>query len=208
MKLSKSAHLERPFRIHAVAPDFTVEDVWALPASGGEGELPHLVDALAASNFPQDAPVLVRFLWEARWTLGRIFGWDKPEAGLDTRAPSLRERLPDDLRAAAAGADQESGRFSVVYQTDDEYVAELANKTVHTLMHLSWVPDDNGGYHGQMAVLVKPNGPLGSLYMAGIAPLRYLFVYPALLRQIGRGWEATTPDRDAARSHTVDQRPD
>lgn len=206
MKLSKSAHVEHPFRIHAIASDFTVEDVWALPASGGEGELTRLVQALFESKFPEGAPLLVRFLWEARWTLGRIFRWDTPDAGLETRIPSLRKRLPDDLRATTARADQQDGPFSVVYQTDDEYVAELANRTVHTLMHLSWVPDDNGGYRGQMAVLVKPNGPLGSLYMAGIAPFRYLFVYPALLRQIGRGWEASAPDRRNAHPDPVDQR--
>ena len=40
-----------------------------------------------------------------------------------------------------------------------------------------------------MAVLVKPNGLLGRAYMAGIAPLRHLIVYPPLLRDIGHEWE-------------------
>ena len=29
-------------------------------------------------------------------------------------------------------------------------------------MHIGWVPDGAGGYRGQMAVLVKPNGLLGA----------------------------------------------
>ena len=41
-----------------------------------------------------------------------------------------------------------------------------------------------------MAVLVKPNGLLGRLYMAGIAPLRHRLVYPQLMANIGRGWTA------------------
>lgn len=57
-------------------------------------------------------------------------------------------------------------------------------------MHISWVPDESGGYRGQMAVLVKPNGPLGAAYMAAIKPFRHLIVYPALMRIIERDWLA------------------
>jgi hypothetical protein len=57
-------------------------------------------------------------------------------------------------------------------------------------MHLAWVPDDNGGFRGQMAVYVKPNGLLGTCYLAAIRPFRHRIVYPAMLRGIGRGWRA------------------
>ena len=61
---------------------------------------------------------------------------------------------------------------------------------MHGVMHLGWVPDGSGGYRGQMAVLVKPNGLLGSAYMAAIRPFRHLVVYPAMIRQIARQWAA------------------
>jgi len=64
----------------------------------------------------------------------------------------------------------------------------MANRTVHAVMHLSWVPDDAGAYRGQMAVLVKPNGLFGRAYMAAIAPFRHLIVYPPLMRGIAREW--------------------
>src|SRR3712207_8010109 len=41
---------------------------------------------------------------------------------------------------------------------------------------------------GQLAVLVRPNGLFGKAYMAAIKPFRYLIVYPALMRMIGREW--------------------
>jgi hypothetical protein len=41
-----------------------------------------------------------------------------------------------------------------------------------------------------MAVLVKPNGRLGAVYLAAIRPLRHLGVYPALMRSIERHWRA------------------
>jgi len=59
---------------------------------------------------------------------------------------------------------------------------------MHGVLHLSWVPDRADGYRGQMAVLVKPNGPLGAFYMAAIRPFRHMIVYPAMLRQIERDW--------------------
>ena len=61
---------------------------------------------------------------------------------------------------------------------------------MHGVMHLGWVPDETGGYRGQMAVFVKPNGLLGTAYMAAIRPFRHLIVYPPMLRQIGREWRA------------------
>jgi Protein of unknown function (DUF2867) len=57
---------------------------------------------------------------------------------------------------------------------------------------LGWVPDRAGGYRGQMAVLVKRNGLLGTAYMAAIRPFRHLLVYPQMLRDIERGWQART----------------
>jgi uncharacterized protein DUF2867 len=63
---------------------------------------------------------------------------------------------------------------------------------MHGVVHLGWVPDQTGGYRGQMAVLVKPNGPLGTGYMAAIRPFRHLIVYPAMMRAIGRAWRAGT----------------
>jgi hypothetical protein len=57
-------------------------------------------------------------------------------------------------------------------------------------MHLGWVPDHAGGYRGQMAVYVKPNGLLGTAYMTAISPFRHLIVYPPAVRELGRDWRA------------------
>jgi hypothetical protein len=201
MKLPLTAHTAKPWRIHEIAPDFTVEDVWALPTPGGPDDFPRLVaqfsppaDGTAAvgARFPEDAPLVVRALWEARWKLGRIFGWDDEQGGLGARVPTLRDRFPDDLRAVPTGPRTGKLPFEPLYLLDDEWAAEMANRTVQAVMHLSWVPDGGGGYRGQLAVLVKPNGRRGAAYMAAIKPFRYLFVYPALLKLIGRKWEVAT----------------
>ncbi len=80
-----------------------------------------------------------------------------------------------------------------LYHTDVEFAAELSNRTVHAVMHLAWVDQGEGRYQGQMAVYVKPRGPLGKGYMALIKPFRYWVVYPALMRQIERAWNRRVP---------------
>jgi Protein of unknown function (DUF2867) len=205
MRLPITAHTSRPWRIHEIAPDFKVEDVWALPTPGGPDELPRLVSWAVTPNFPEGAPLIVRVLWEARWKVGRLLGWDRRERGLGVRVASLRERLPADLRAAPTGPDFTDVPMTPVYLLKDEWVAEMANRTVHSIMHLGWVADGNGGYRGQMAVLVKPNGWFGAAYMAAIKPFRYLFVYPALMRSVKRDWQASAPPSSSATSPDSNQ---
>jgi hypothetical protein len=52
-----------------------------------------------------------------------------------------------------------------------------------------------------MAVLVKPNGLLGTAYMAAIAPFRHLIVYPPILRELGREWQARSGESTPAHAH-------
>lgn len=189
VKLPNSEHISRPWRIHEVAPEFQVEDVWAFSTPGaGPDDLPAMLSALRAAGGLDKNPPLVRFLFAVRWKLGAVFGWDEPEEGLASRVESLCDRLPGDLRQDVAGTAVSNTPFTMVYELHDECALEVANKTVHGICHLGWVPTDNGEYELRMAALVKANGLLGRLYMAAIKPFRYLIVYPALTRQWERAW--------------------
>lgn len=199
MSLPSSAHTSRPWRIHELTRDFRLEDVWALPTPGGPDDFPLLVESFAAGNTSDSPSRVAGVLWAIRWKLGELFGWDDQDAGVGSRVPTLRDRLPADLRDGPSGPDFNSLPFSPLYLLEDEWAAETANKTVHGVMHLSWVADESGGYRGQMAVLVKPNGLFGSAYMAAIRPFRHLIVYPAAMREIGRSWRSRSSDMLADR---------
>lgn len=194
-RLDTSTYTDRPWRIHEIAGDFKVEDVWSFRTPGaGADDFPTMLAAMLAAGRFENGSTPARFLFAVRKKLGALFGWDKPSAGLDSRVPSLRDRLPSDLRATPRGAVQLAPPLSPVYELDREAVLEIANKTVHSLMHLTWVESSsNDGYELQMAVLVKPNGRFGRLYMAVIAPFRYLVVYPALTRHWERAWRDRGP---------------
>jgi Protein of unknown function (DUF2867) len=193
MRLPNTAHTSRPWRIHELVGDFRLEDVWALPTPGGQDDFPRLVQAIASGDPSQGPSRAVRTLFAVRWKLGELLGWDSPDARLGSRVPTLRDRLPDDLREAPSGPEFDALPFNSLYLLEDEFAAEIANRTMHGVMHLGWVPDQTGGYRGQMAVYVKPNGLLGTAYMAAIAPFRHLIVYPPMIREIGRTWRA--PDK-------------
>jgi hypothetical protein len=190
MRLPDSAHTSKPWRIHELTPDFQLEDVWAMPTPGGPDDFPRLVEGAAAMDPAQSSSCATRSLFALRWKLGELFGWDEPGGGIGSRVPTLRDRLPADLRDDSHIPQFGGLPFSPLYMTDDEFAAEIANSTMHGVLHLGWVDDERGGYRGQLAVLVKRNGLFGWAYMAAIAPFRHLIVYPPLLREVGRRWQA------------------
>jgi hypothetical protein len=190
MRLPNSAHTSRPWRIHEFTRDFRLEDVWALPTPGGPDDFARLVQMVASSDPSQSSLGAVRTLFAIRWKVGELLGWDVPEASLGSRVPTLRDRLPVDLLTAPSGPDFQALPFTSLYLLDDEWAAEIANRTMHGVMHIGWVPDQTGGYRGQMAVYVKPNGLFGTAYMAAIRPFRHLIVYPQMMRETGRNWRA------------------
>ncbi len=186
MRLPNTAHTSRPWRIHELTCDFRLEDVWALPTQGGPDDLPRLVQRFASADPSQSSSRAVRTLFAIRWKLGGLLGWDDPDAGLGSRVPTP---------------------FTSLYLLGDEWAAEIANRTMHGVMHIGWVPDGTGGYRAQMAVLVKPNGLFGSAYMAAIRPFRHLIVYPAMLREgSGNGGRALASRRRRTPTSCSDRR--
>ena len=192
MRLPNSAQTSRPWRIHELTRDFRLEDVWALPRGGAPDDFDRLVQMIASLDPSHSASCAVRALFAIRWKLGELLGWDGPDSGVGSRVPTLRDRLPADLRDAPSGPDFDALPFTSLYLLDDEWAAEIANRTMHGVMHIGWVPDQAGGFRAQMAVYVKPNGVLGAAYMAVIRPFRHLIVYPAMLREDGRTWRTLT----------------
>jgi hypothetical protein len=188
--LDKAEHASRPWRIHVLTKDFRVLDVWELPTPGGPDDFPKLVRLMAGFD-PGRSSIVVRGLFAIRFALGRLLGLDRPEDGVGTRVATLRDRLPADLAHTATDFDVDTDPFIPLYVTDDEFALEIANQTMHGVLHVGWVPDGAGRYRGQMAVLVKPNGFVGSMYMAAISPFRHLAVYPLMLRDIGRAWQGS-----------------
>ena len=193
MKIHPSQHQALPWRIKEIVPDFELIDAWALPVSGRPSEFRALEEVFERldPNAP-GAPRLPAMLFALRGRLGTIFGWEDKANALPIpgcRETTLRERLPADLRIENPTANGKD-RFELVYRTTTEWVRERSNGTVHAVLHVGWVPAENDLYRAQLGVYVKTRGWFGPIYMAIIRPFRHFIVYPAILREIGRAWEA------------------
>jgi hypothetical protein len=199
MRVPNSQHESHRSRIAEIAPDFRLEDAWALPVEGAAADFPRLLEIVGSLDMASEAPAVVRLLFGIRFGVGRLLGWDDPRSRLpipDETETTLRERLPVDLRETAPAPALGSRGFKPLYQTEDEWAAEISNRTVHGLLQLLWIDRGRGHYQGQMGVYVKPRGRLGELYMSAIGPFRHLIVYPALMGQLERAWqERVSPPR-------------
>lgn len=203
MKLPNAEHERCPWRIHQIVPDFTLEDVWALPTRGGPDDFERLVELAGSFDPTKTKSRPTRFLWNLRDRLGTWLDLGEistpvAEGGEEMSIPdsdehSLRERLPADLRGSAADFNFGSLPFVPLYRTDREAAAEVSNKTVHGVAHLAWVERGKGEFQGEMAVYVKPRGIFGHTYMSLIKPFRYWIVYPALMRQMEQAWNRGAP---------------
>ena len=194
LRVPNSEFVNRPWRIHELLDGFRVEDVWALPTPGGPDDLATLVRYSASSeNAVLKVSPVVNWLFSLRWRLGRLLGWDSDQQQVGKRVESLRDNLPDDLRARR-GPDMELAPFKSVFLTDTEWTAEFSASMGHIVMHHGWVQGEDGKYYSQMTSLVKPYGVFGKLYMGFIKPFRYLVVYPLQFRIIRRVWPQVLRD--------------
>lgn len=189
MKITTQDHLQHQWQVHQLLPDFEIEDVWKFPVKLEEHhtleefreEFKQVMDGLTQNGF-------VALLFKLRFFIGGILGWDKEEERVHFKPNSIRERY-----AKATGLSFEQmpapgkEEFSPVYALEKEALMEIENATVHAAMHLGKVPDGES-YTIQMTVYVKPKGLLGAGYMAVIKPFRLFFVYPALLKVMGKRW--------------------
>jgi hypothetical protein len=197
VRIPNEVQLAGRWRIHSVVADFTLEDVWTLPISGGLDDFGGVIEMAARFDPATADSVPTRVLWGARDRLGQWFGLGRISitASQDNRLPipgtrefSVADRLPEDLRGSAKNVHFDHLPFVPLYRTENEFAAEISNRTVHGVAHVAWVDRGDGSYRAQMAVYVKPRGLFGQAYMAFIKPFRYWIVYPAIERQAERMW--------------------
>ena len=117
MRLPNSDHESRPWRIAEIAPDFRLEDVWALPAQGGAEDFGAFLEVMASLDPAHRESASTRVLFSRRNRVGGWFGWD--EAARELAIPGNAETtLSARLRNTATDLDRSSYGFRPLYCTE------------------------------------------------------------------------------------------
>jgi len=194
MRSTASAHRAHPWRVHTLAPDFELIDVWRFDVQVAPGRG---FDAFLDIYWEVIGTLERHPLSRLRVALGRVLGWDNEP---NTRSiPGCRER---EVVERLDATDRARNRFSAsepsplpvasvrpVYRFDDEVLYEVSNETVHALMHISCAE----GGAPELAVYIKSRGLFTRLYMAAIWPARHAIIYPALTSRVENRWRGLGP---------------
>jgi hypothetical protein len=179
--------------VHDLASDFRLLDVWRIPirAAPGRDSFERFVrvflnNGIETGNGVADA------LFRLRLALGKWFRWDEPQPIPGETRASVADRLTDEdgaaNRIASIVVPPQPVAVHPIYLFDEEALVEITNRTIHALLHLSFVPADEGRKDVAMAVYIKSRGVLSDVYMAMIGPFRHWIVYPALIQQLKTQW--------------------
>jgi hypothetical protein len=204
--LNKKTHYSHPWKVHEIAKDFELLDVWEFPIWADQTRNQDFSSFLNVMQQPTKTHVssffsirslIARLLVSLRVFLGGLFGLDKsinylPIPGCKEK--SLKERLSDeDLKRSLveSAGEEEQSKFvwRTVYLYENEMLTELSNDTVHALMHFGWIHKSGDYFTAQLAVYAKPRGNLGEFYLRIIMPFRHAIVYPAMMEEVKKRWE-------------------
>ncbi|MEQ8581258.1 MAG: DUF2867 domain-containing protein [Marinoscillum sp.] len=193
IKISPEEHLRHPLRVHDLLSDYELEDVWRFPVILQPGHsLDQFLKLFKSAGDQLSGKGLAGLLFRFRLFLGKLFHWDDQQR-VDHLIPgTLRHRYAEREQLTFAQLpDPGTGDFIPVYQLENEFLSEIANKTVEAALHISRV-SEGSIWVVHMAVYVKPKGAFGRFYMALIKPFRLWIVYPAMMQAAKKKWERFT----------------
>jgi len=138
----------------------------------------------------ETGPVTNALFW-VRTLIGRLLHWD--DAKELTESVSYLPRLSEDDRACSVIAPgTEQGISRVLYCFENEYLAEIVNRTVHCFWLLASERTATG-YALYMAVYVRRLNWFTPIYMALVSPMLKLIIYPSMEKGVRRGWAKEFP---------------
>ena len=92
MRIAPEEYRRLDLRAHALLVEVPLHDVWALDLGGPPGRtILDLKKALVGVNLA-DANPAVKLLFDFRWWLGRVFGWDREREGTSAKSFLLARR--------------------------------------------------------------------------------------------------------------------
>lgn len=176
---------------HKFLAEVPIQSLYRLDLPGGRSGMTILdiKESVGFNTEQLEAGVVTKSLFWLRGLIGRILGWD--EADDLAESVSFRPRLTAEQRARSlVEPGKKEGISRVLYCFENEFAAEIINKTVHCF----WVmakEQTSDGYALYMAVYVRKLNWFTPIYMALVTPMLKWLIYPALNKSVKRNWCAT-----------------
>jgi lysophospholipid acyltransferase (LPLAT)-like uncharacterized protein len=188
---------QRPLRVHSFLADVPLRTLERIELCGGRPGMT-LKEINAVIGFGGEAEMEVgpvtNALFRLRTLIGRLLGWD--EADELVESVSYVSRLSaDDRDRSLVPPSQPAGISRILYQFENEMLAEIINRTVHCF----WVMASESSPHGyslHLAVYVKRLNWFTPIYMTLVSPLLKWIIYPSMTKGIRQRWEKEFPGSD------------
>ncbi len=204
---NNQSHFAQPWKVHEIAMDFELLDVWEFPIAADRSKGQDFLFFLMTMRQPPPEkirrPSSLRFLASQvlvyiRMQMGDVFGLDKnintlPIPGC--RETSVKDRLSKKDREQCLSlsglgiSDYDNSTWQIVYFYKEELLMELSIDPAHALLHFGWVHKSDHIYTAQLAVYAKPRGDFGKFYLQLIMPFRRLIIYPTFMETVKIIWE-------------------
>ncbi len=192
-----------PLRAHSLLAEVPLRTLDHLKLSGGRKDmtLPEIKEVIGFGGETEfEVGRVTRALFWLRGLIGRILHWDDVPDLADERT-YLQRLNPEDQKRSLVPPGKTEGISRVLYCFENEFLAEIINRTVHCFWLIAMQPSVDG-YDVYFAVYVKKLNWFTPIYMALITPMLKLIIYPAMLKGSQRRWEQAFPIKSEALNDT------
>jgi hypothetical protein len=190
----KEEFRQKTLRVHSFLPDVPLHSLDCLELPGGNAGMT-LQEISEVVGFGGEAQMEVGFLtgmlFRLRGFIGHMLHWD--EAQELVQSVSYLSKLSEEDRARSRVAPGKvAGISRILYQFENEMLAEIVNRTVHCFWLMASERTANG-YRLWVAVYVKKLNWFTPIYMTLISPVLKWVIYPAMHKGMKSRWEKTFP---------------
>lgn len=183
-----------PLRVHRFLAGVPLRSLYRVDLPGGrEGMALREINAITGVGGDSEVEVgpITKALFGLRGLIGRIFGWDDVPAL--TESATYLSRLSEEDRARSQVAPGTAmGISRVLYQFENEMLAEIVNRTVHCFWVMASERNANG-YALYLAIYVRKINWFTPVYMALVSPVLKWIIYPSMIEGVRRAWEQAFP---------------
>jgi hypothetical protein len=185
---------DRRLRVHSFLAGIPMHSLDRIELPGGPAGM-GLEQIGEIVGFRGDAQLetgaLTNGLFALRGLIGRILHWDKVPELWDSTS-YVKKLSPEDRAYSQVVPGTAAGISRILYQFEDEMLAEIVNRTVHCFWVMALEPTANG-YRLWIAVYVKRLNWFTPVYMALVSPLLKWLIYPSMHKAMKRRWDAAFP---------------